>query len=82
MALDFVDQLPEDKTYTYADMCKAMDQRFGSERLATAYKAELKNRTRKSGESLSAYPDFAIEAAEEIAKEKFADSLPDATLRL
>ena len=94
MALDFVDQLPTDKTCTYGEMCKSLDQRFGSERLATVYKAELKNRTRKSGESLSAlaqeiwrltrlaYPDFAIGEADEIAKEKFVDSLPDATLRL
>ena len=42
MALDFVDQLPTDKTYTYGEMRKALDQRFGSERLATVYKAELK----------------------------------------
>ena len=48
MALDFVDQLPEDKTYTYEDMCKAMDQRFGSERLATVYRAELKHRTTRT----------------------------------
>ena len=94
MALDFIDQLPTDKTCTYGEMCKVLDQRFGSERLATVYKAELKNRTRKSGESLSAlaqeiwrltrlaYPDFAIGEADEIAKEKFVDALPDATLRL
>ena len=66
-------------------MCEAMDQRFGSERLATVYRVEVKNRTRKSGESISAlgqeiwrltrlaYSDFAIKAAEEIAKEKFVD---------
>ena len=51
MALDYVDQLPEDKTYTNEDMCKAMDQRFGSERLATVYRAELRNRSSKSGEN-------------------------------
>ena len=54
MALDFIDQLPTDKTCTYGEMCKVLDRRFGSERLATVYKAELKNRTRKSGDSLSA----------------------------
>ena len=32
------------KTYTYEDLCRAMDQRFGSERLATVFRAELKQR--------------------------------------
>ena len=32
-ALDFVDQLPADKTCTYGEMRKALDQRFRSERL-------------------------------------------------
>ena len=31
-ALDYVDQLPDERTHTYEDLCEALDQRFGSER--------------------------------------------------
>ena len=78
----------------YEDVCHAMDQRFGEERMATVFRAEMKHRIRKTGESLPAlgqdirrlarlaYPDFASTAVEEIAKEKFVESLTDSTLRL
>lgn len=71
-----------------------MDLCFGSEQLATIFKAELNHHTRKTEESLSAlgqdirrlarlaYPNFTAEAVEEIAREKFIEALPDAPLCL
>ena len=94
VALSYVEELPDEKKQTYEDVCHAMDQRFGAERMATIFKAELKHKVRKAGESLPAlgqeirrlarlaYPDFASTAIEEIAREKFVESLTDSTLRL
>ena len=82
-ALDYVDQLPEERTHTYEDMCAALDLRFGSECLSTIFRAELDHCVRRPEESISAlgqeiwrltrlaYPDFAMNAVREIAKEKF-----------
>ena len=93
-AIDYVDRLPDERTYTYEDLCEALDQRFGSERLSTIFRAELDHRVRRPEESLSAlgqdiwrltplaYPDFAMNAIGEIAKEKFVKALPDPSLRL
>ena len=39
-ALDYLEELPTEKTQTYEEVCHAMDQRFGSERMSTIFRAE------------------------------------------
>ena len=92
--MDYLEELPTEKTQTYEEVCHAMDQRFGSERMSTIFRAELNHRKRKDGESLPAlgqdirrlaklaYPGFADTVVEQLAQEKFVDALPDAKLRL
>ena len=93
-ALSFVEGLPAEQTTSYERLCIAMDQRFGAERLAPIHKAELLSRKRTTGESLSAlgqdirrlascaYPDFPLDALEEIAVERFLDALEKPETRL
>ena len=93
-ALAFVEGLPEEQKDTYDQLCYALDQRFGAERLSTLHKATLLGRTRKEGETMaelgqdvrrlvnSAYPDFPILAKEEIAIERFLDAISCAETRL
>lgn len=92
-ALAFMEETPGASVMTYDEMCNALDGRFGAERLSNVYKAQLLNRRRKSGETLSelgqdmrrlvnnAYPNFNSEAKEEIAVEKFLDALNADTRR-
>ena len=92
-ALAYVEELPGASYMTYNEMCRELDQRFGAERLANVHKAQLLNRKRQNGESLAelgqevrklvnnAYPKFNAEAREEIAIEKFLDTLQSETRR-
>ena len=92
-ALSFVEGLPEDQKKTYTTVCKALEMRFGAERMATIHKAELLARKRNMGETLSAlgqeirklvrcaYPNFPPEAQEEISIERFLDAMEKPQLR-
>ena len=86
-ALAFVEGLPEGQRSTYDQLCQALDQRFGAERLAAVHKATLLGRRRQEGETMAAlgqeirrlvnfaYPKFPPLAKEEIAIERFLDAL-------
>lgn len=94
VALSFVEGLPQEKVQTYDDLCVALDQRFGVERLAAIHKAELSTRKRGSQESIMelgqsirklvncAYPNFPPAALEEIAIEKLLDALEQSEMRM
>jgi len=93
-SLAFVEELPIEQQSTYQGLCRALDQRFGSERLSTVHKATLLGRRRKAGETMTelgqdvrrlvnhAYPDFPQRAKEEIAIERFLDALDSSDIRL
>ena len=89
-ALTFAEELPDASTLTFEELCKHLAQRFGADRLSNVYKAELLNRRRKVNETLPqlgqdirqlvnhAYAKFNRDAKDEIAMEKFLDTLkPD-----
>lgn len=92
-ALAYIEELPDAATMSYDEMNAALDQRFGAERLADVHKAQLLNMKRENGQSLAelgqqvrklvnnAYPKFNFEAKEEIAIEKFLDTLETETRR-
>ena len=94
VALSFVEGLPASATTSYEVLCHALGARFGADRFAAVFKAELQQRKQRQGESLSAlgqemrrlvqraYPSFTESAMEEIAVEKFIDALEDSTMRL
>ena len=93
-ALAFVEGLPEEQQNHYAQLCHALDLRFGSERLSAVHKATLLGRKRKTGETMAelgqdvrrlvnnAYPNFPLQAKEEISIERFLDALDCAEIRL
>lgn len=93
-ALSFVEGLPAQDKSSYQTLCHALESRFGAEHLAMLYKAELLQKTRKKGQSLPelaqevrklsdcAYPNFPVDAKEELATEKFIEALQNAGLRL
>ena len=54
VALSFLDELPEEQTQRYEDICQAMENWCSPERLSTVYKAELNHRKRRENESLPA----------------------------
>ena len=93
-ALSFVEGLPVTATTSYEVLCDALGARFGADRFAAVFKAELQQRKQRNGESLSAlgqemrrlvqraYPSFTEVAMEEIAVEKFIDALEDSAMRL
>ena len=94
VALSFVEGLPTASTRSYEVLCEALATRFGADRFAAVFKAELQQRKQIKGESLSAlgqemrrlvqraYPTFTEAAMEEIAVEKFINALGDAAMRL
>ena len=93
IALSFVEGLPQDQQTDYETVCKALEFRFGAERMATIHKAELLAKKREPGETLSAlgqeirrlvngaYPQFPPAAQEEIAIERFLDAMEKPQLR-
>lgn len=86
-ALTFAEELPDASLLAFDELCYHLAHRFGSDRLTNVYKAELLNRRRKPAESLPelgqairqlvnyAYPKFNGDAKEEVAMEKFLDTL-------
>ena len=93
-ALTYADSLPRDRTGTYKELCRAMEERFGDSQLAEVYKSELRSRQRISGESLPAlgqevrrlvqraYPDIGAQGVEELAVERFREGLIDQEQRM
>ena len=86
-ALAFAEELPDAHDLTFQELCTHLARRFDAQRLSNVHKAELMNRRRRSGETLSelgqairqlvnyAYPNFNKEAKEEVAIEIFLDAL-------
>ena len=93
-ALAYAESLPERRTRSYTDLTEALEERFGDERLADVYKAELRTRQRREGESIPAlgqeirrlvqyaYPGVGIEGIEELAIERFREALSDPDQRM
>lgn len=94
IALSFAGGLPSATDLSYEGLCNALEARFGADRFAAVFKAELQQRKQRQGESLPAlgqeirrlvqraYPSFTEVAMEELAVEKFIDALEDSTMRL
>lgn len=81
--------LAADRTDSYRELCRALEERFGDEDLAEFFKAELRNRKRQRGESIQAlaqdihrlvqrsYPEIGRLRLEELSVERFREALPD-----
>ena len=93
-AVAYAESLPDRRTRTYAELSEALEKRFGDSRLADVYKAELRARQRKEGESIPAlvqeirhlvqyaYPGIGNEGVEELAIEMFREALTNAEQRM
>ena len=93
-ALTYVDNLADERTGSYDQLCQAMEERFGDGQRKEAFKSELRSRKRREGEALPAlahaisllvtraYPDMASEGRDELSIEYFRDSLPDHEQRM
>ncbi|KAJ8035018.1 hypothetical protein HOLleu_22092 [Holothuria leucospilota] len=85
--------LPEQERQNYYALVKALQQRFGAESQTGLYKALLRNRVRKTNETLPelaqdlkrqvarAYPDASVAMREALAKDYFIDALSDPDIR-
>lgn len=93
-ALEFVNGLPVGKAQTFDQLVEALEGRFGTERMATVFKCELRQRKRKVGESLPdlgqdlrrlfrlAYPRATPQEQEEQLVDRFVEALSDRAQRL
>jgi hypothetical protein len=93
-AAAYAENLPRRRTRTYRDLVQAMEDRFGDSKMADIYKAELRNKKRKEGESLPAlgqevrrlvqyaYPGVGLGGVEELAIERFRESLSSSEQRM
>ena len=93
-ALSYVENLPEGSITTYDELCGTLESRFGEQHLAELFKAELRARCRRPGESLpelgqdirrlvmNAYPRIKQEGLEELAVERFRQAIRDSSVRL
>lgn len=93
-ALSYVESLPQGKVTDYAAVCESLEERFGESQLAEVFRAELRGKRRKEGESLPAlgqeirrlvqyaYPGVGYDALEEIALERFREALGDREQRM
>jgi hypothetical protein len=93
-ALAYAENLPERRTRTYEALAESLEERFGESRRADVYKAELRSRRRKEGESLPAmgqevrklvhhaYPGMGMKGVEELTIERFKEALDDADQRM
>lgn len=89
MALEFVNGLPLGRVQRFDSLVEALFSRFGTERMATVYKCELRQRRRKKGESLldlgqelrklmrHAYPHAGQDQQEEQVIDRFIEALGD-----
>ena len=94
VALSYVESLPQARTRTFRELCRAMDERFGECLFTEVRKAELKTRIRKTEESIpelaediraltwQAYPRLDWEAREELAVDHFINALDDSEIRM
>lgn len=93
-ALEFVNGLPVGRVQRFDSLVDALGGRFGTERMATVFKCELRQRKRKRGESLRdlgqdlrrlmqlAYPRATPEQQEEQIVDRFIEALGDKQQRL
>ena len=93
-ALEFVNELPVSRVQRFESLVDALEGRFGTERMATIFKCELKQRKRRKGESLPdlgqdlrrlfrlAYPKSTLVEQEERLIEHFLEALGDRQCRL
>ena len=93
-ALSYIESLPASRTADYNATCQSMEERFGESQLAEVFRSELRGRRRRKGESLPAlgqevrrlvqyaYPGVGYDALEEIAVERFRESLDDREQRM
>lgn len=93
-ALEFVNGLPAVKVQTFDHLIEALESRFGTERMATVFKCELRQRKRKVGESLPdlgqdlrrlfrlAYPRATPQEQEEQLIDRFVEALNERNQRL
>lgn len=93
-ALEFVNGLPTVTAQTFDRLVEALEGRFGTERMATVFKCELRQRKRKVGESLPdlgqdlrrlfrlAYPRATPQEQEEQLVDRFVEALSDRAQRL
>ena len=93
-ALAYAESLPDRRTRSYEALSEALEERFGDSRLADVYKAELRARQRKEGESIPAlgqeirhlvqyaYPGIGMEGVEELAIERFREALTNSDQRM
>ena len=93
-ALNYVENIPEGSVTTYEELCGTLESRFGERNMAEIFKAELRRRARRPGESLpelgqdirrlitNAYPRIRQEGLEELAVEKFREAILDPAVRL
>ena len=82
------------KDLSYEGLCHALEARFGGDRIAAVFKAELQQWKQRQRESLPAldqeirrlvkraYPSFMEMAMEELSVEKFIDALEGSAMRL
>lgn len=93
-ALSYVESLPQTRVVDYETVCESLEERFGESQLAEVFRAELRGRRRKEGESLPAlgqeirrlvqyaYPGVGHDALEEIALERYREALGDREQRM
>jgi hypothetical protein len=79
---------------TYEETIEALEDRFGDQHLAAAYRSQLKTRTQKAGESLQefataieqlflrAYPGLPEDHVRKEAGKAFADGLEDTDIKI
>ena len=93
-ALEFVNGLPVTRVQRFESLVDALGGRFGTDRMATVFKCELRQRRRRKGESLRdlgqdlrrlmqlAYPRTTPEEQEEQVVDRFIEALSDKQQRL
>ena len=93
-ALAYAESHPRARTSSSKALWEDMEARFGDERRAEIYKAELRTRLQREGESIpvlgqevrklvqNAYPGIGAERVEELAIERFKDSLTNSEQRM
>ena len=93
-ALQVYTDLPDSKEANYADIVKALQERFSPQGQTELYRAQLKARVHRKGKSLpelpsdirrlvlKAYPDVSPEFRDEIGRDCFLDALDSPDIRI
>ena len=93
-ALQLYTDLPEAKKHNYVELEKSLQERFSPRGQAELYRAQLKARVRRKGETLpelasnirrlvvKAYPDVSVEFRDELGRDYFLDALDSPDIRI